>query len=352
VLGAVAVSVAGALVVGVVVHQGRGEDAARSRRWERSAATATKPAQAAVVDLIQLASAWRGEPSPLGTVSDDQVRANLGGIQASFRDANDGLNQLPPDPRTGEALAELRGAIRLYTESAALLGAATLVPRGPLRDQVLQSVTRVRFLGDRIYALGRTDQSVPPLTDDPRLHFDPGPPVPDWRTMAVSDKCLDIGRCPSLAPGSPLEQPERLRARENPGDKPAQAFSAWTAAVAAIGIPSGSTEARAIGDGSAASASRVARALTDAQRAVGTLAPPSADGLSERLQLALLVHAEAVRSIQAADLVGGQASAALRGIGELLARTGDSVWPTTAGARLTGLAEERSTVEGDWYPRI
>jgi hypothetical protein len=78
--------------------------------------------------------------------------------------------------------------------------------------------------------------------------------------------------------------------------------------------------------------------LATAQRDIAKLRPPSDATRSQTLQLDLLIHAEAARAAQEADLAPGrQASVLLRRSASTLAGTGDVLWDRAVSARTTGL---------------
>ncbi|HEX4101919.1 MAG TPA: hypothetical protein VHY21_15480 [Pseudonocardiaceae bacterium] len=353
VLGVVLAAVLAAGTTVLVARNHRGAPEAGSAvDWTHSEAAAAKPAQAGELELVQLSSNWQNQSAQQQTESAGQVREALADVQISLREAGSGLGRLSPRPGAPQALPSILAAVRLYGESAGLLGSATLIADVPLRQQVLLESIRVRFLGDRLYAAARA-LPAPGGPADPLIHFEPGPPIPDWASMAAGDKCLQEGSCASLEPGPPLDDKVALTAPTIGATGPAEPTSRWVSAVGDLHILGAASETTAITGSSAPVAQLVARTLGEDRERVAALTPPGDAAVGYRLQIALLVDAEAARSAQSAALGGDQARASLIVMARALAATGDSLWDTELlGPRSTGLSQVVVNLPDlPWYPR-
>jgi hypothetical protein len=314
-----------------------------AQSWQRTAQADEEPAVQAYIGMVEDAENWQKGLHQNGKVSAAGLRADLVGVLHSYRDARASLAKQASYGPAPQALTDFRQSVALYSESAQLTRAATFVAPGPLRAQALLGVSRLRHLGDDVYdqANDSLKPFLPPPARTPNLHFDPTPQVPDWAAIAASSSCVLKAGCPSLAAGPPLEpSAPALATSPSPATTAQpQSLAGWQSGVRSAGIPSAGAEVNAIIGHSAATARAITDQFAAAQLAIARLAAPAArPTLSPTLQLDLLIHAEAVRSAEQADLVkAGGARAALLRVAKSVASTGDALWDSSLGGRSTKL---------------
>jgi hypothetical protein len=251
------------------------------------------------------------------------VGKDLGAVQETARE----LAAVRPYPAAPHALSDLQSSVALYLASFQVLDAATQSPQPALRQQLSLAQQRLRLLGDRVF-----DQATAALQalDGPEREVEgtvvqKAAEVPDWRSLA-----LEAG--PPLHPTVEHAVPRRTYQKL----RPTTALSAWRAAVAALHVPTGGAEAAALKGGSPADLDHLSSRLEVASEQLWALPDPAGQRPeSTRTQLSLLVHAEALRTAQAALLGPPGTRTSLRAAADSAARVGDALW--------SGLLPPRST---------
>lgn len=233
-----------------------------------------------------------------------------------------------PAPR---ALANFRDTFELYTETARLAKLGSGISSAELRTQLQRQILRLRQLADRLYDLAKSE-------------LDP------FRGRDTSFSSLDYIRPAEVpafagsttAAGPPLvgAAPTPAAEREFQETRPEQEFEAWVATVKALDIPSAQTMVDAIPKGDGAELGRLAVALTKASDALHDAPDPKGNrALSTRIQLGLLVQAEAMRTAQIAALATKAERPVAIQIAETIGFVGTRIWDPRLGDRTTDLTE-------------
>jgi len=294
-------------------------------QWRADALSDFKPVNAVIVGTIQALEGWRS-----GAVSAKDVAATLTGAIPAVRETRTALARRTPLFQAPQALTDFRLAADLYLESLELarIGAVSSA-KGDLLTQLQLTSTRLRTLADRVF-----DQAGAELEPyDPRQREVDGvvvqrpAEVPDWEAI-------------SLGAGPPLDvapTPASPRARETA--RPQVPLSSWRSSFAVLAVPSGTTEAAALRSGEVSELRDLARALVAGSDGLRLLPDPEGRRTdSTRVQLALLVHAEAARVGQLAALLPSSRSALLT-TARSVAAIGDALWTTLLPERSTGFTK-------------
>lgn len=296
-------------------------------RWRAGVLSDFKPMDAVLVRLLQTLQGWGN-----GTVPAATARLELQDALPAVVATSTALQGRAAFPQAPFALSDYRAAARLYQASFRVELVATELPAGALQTQAVLTATRLRTLGDR--AFDQANAELEPF--DPRERTVDGvivrkpAEVPDWRSI-------------KLAAGPPLDvQPAPTAPRSYQTTRPTSAASTWVEAVAALGVPSGSSERAVLLFGTASQLRDLARALVAASDGVHALPDPEGKRLdSTRVQLALLVHADAARTAQLATFVSATLRTALDSVARDVAIVGDTLWSPLLPARTTAITPQR-----------
>ena len=320
VLGGIAVALAGASLAVALTSSG-GSSAPRTSRvtetqaWRDAALVDLRPLTGNVVQLGRTVTDWQA-----GRTSAADAAGALDGLLPRLAEAQAAIATRPRlsgFPRAGEDLA-LTAA--LYLQAARVARVATDVPVGPLRTQLQRQFFRVRDLADRYF--DQAGVELEPVLGRARqvegVEVRRTAEVPDWRSNG-------------LAAGPPLDAttpPTSLRTYQE--TRPQESFADWATDVSDADVPTAAEETAGLHGDSAAALARRFVAASDSLYA----APDPRDErvVSTRLQLALLVHAEALRAAQAATLLPAQRAALLQVANQLTA-LGDRGWDARLGTR-------------------
>lgn len=230
-----------------------------------------------------------------------------------------------------QSLANFRDTFELYAETARLAKLGSKVESAALRTQIQRQILRLRQLADRLYDLAKSD--LDPFrgrdTALSSLEYIRPAEVPVFAGSTTEASKPLVGAAPT-----PAAEREFQKAR------PEQEFEAWVTAVKALDIPSAKTMVDAVPKGDNAGLGRLAVALTKASDAVHDLPDPKGNrNLSTRIQLGLLVQAEALRTAQIAALATKAEQPAAVQIAETIAFVGNRIWDPRLGDRSTDLTE-------------
>lgn len=263
----------------------------------------------------------------LGRATAADVAARVDLALPSIRETQQALAARKPFAPAPQALVDYRAATALYLHSMQTVRVATVLPPGPLQDQLRRSAARIRDLGDRVFDQASVvlEPYRAPGRDNPDVELRKPAEVPDY---AASE--LGVGPPLESSPASPGQ------VREYQQTRPVQPLQAWLQAVARVDVPVDSELSRHLAAGSASELAALARRLVAASDALHALPDPQDERLvSTQVQLSLLVQAEAARAAQAAILVSGASSGDLRTAAEGLAGVGDQLWDVRLGVRRT-----------------
>lgn len=279
---------------------------------------------AVLVNYLKVVEDWRQ-----GKASDAAAAGLTRQALLEYGATRAALATRTPYPEAPRALEDYRASVALYIESARLTAIAAELPSGALKDQLKLSYARVRTLGDRIY--DQADAELEPFVavDSLLARYQSAlpPAVPDFASM-------------QLAPGPPLRASSKTaEPRSRQQARPEQPFGEWLTAVTEAAIPTAASEAAAIRTGSAEALAAMSEAFTGASAKLYSVPDPAGERpLSTRVQLALLVHAEAARAAEAATLAPDKWRTQLSAIAQALALVGDGLWDDRLGMRDTGFS--------------
>jgi hypothetical protein len=194
---------------------------------------------------------------------------------------------------------------------------------------------RVRYLADRVYDLGN-DEMRPFIFHTQQVEgFQYARPA-DVPAFAAS----------TLAAGPPLSRAKRVKGpgRTYEEVRPEQDWTTWADAVRAAQVPAPTAVAGAITTGDVDALDGLAQELTAASDRIHAAPDPRGErGLSSRVQLGVLVQAEAVRVAQVARLAPAKRAEATE-VAEVLALIGNGMWDDRLGARELGFPVTLLTV--------
>jgi hypothetical protein len=296
---------------------------AAARSWRDAALVDLRPLTGNVVSLGRTATDWQA-----GRVTAAVAGQALAVDLQRLAEARAAIGQQQPLPTVPRALSDFQVTAALYLEAARVLQQATEVPSGPLRIQLQHQFSRLRTLADRFF--DQADVELQKVLGPPRavegVEIRRSADVPDWRSL-------------DLAVGPPLDVAQQHTAlRAYQASRPQVPFSEWQADVTAARVPSAIDERTAVLDGSAEQLRLMARQMVAAADVLHDSPDPTGERVvSTRIQLALLVHAEALRAAQAAHLVPTASLAGLTQVAKELAGIADSLWDNRLGKRSTEL---------------
>jgi hypothetical protein len=227
------------------------------------------------------------------------------------------------------ALADYRDSVELYIAHARLakLGVKA-ADNEDLNRQIQLIMGRIRYIADRLYDLGSDEMAPFTFQNNDIEGFEYARTV-DVPSFAGTD----------LAPGPPLSQarPAGGATREYQDVRPEEPFDTWKAAVDGAKIPTTAEETKAIKSGSLDELDKLSGQLTAASDSLHNAPDPmDARVLSTRVQLGLLVQAEAMRAAQVSKLVDAKARPEATEITQVLMLLGNGMWDPRLGARDTG----------------
>jgi hypothetical protein len=282
-----------------------------------------------LVAYLQAVQNWRK-----GTVPDAQMSAQAQSMLLNIADAQHALAAHAPFDQAPRSVLDYRLAADAYGQAAALTKVTTTVPKGGLRTQLELAVMRVQTLGDRIFDQGKAELH-PYLTVDkdiPGVEVRKAPEVPNWGAS-------------SYKPGAPLtDVGGDTSVRQYQDTRPEQSFSAWSKLVKNANLPTAPEEAKAITGGVKNALRAQAITFTKTTDLLYSKADPKGDRLiNTRLQLGLLLDAEATQLGQAAALAPAASKDALLAVAKSLAVMGDKLWDPRLGERTTGFPESLLT---------
>lgn len=249
----------------------------------------------------------------LGRASAADVAGRVEVALVSSQDTVTALAARAPLPGTEQALGEYRAAADLYVQSLRTVLVATRLPAGPLQTQLRRASARVRDLGDRLF--DQAGVSLAPLLPSERsfdgVEVRKPPDVPDY-------DAIDLGVGPPLVPTARTGGAVRTYQQK----RPEQPAAAWRAALARIDPPAPAEVAALLRSGTAAQRAATAGRLVAASDALRAMPDPFGKRtVSTQVQLALLVHADALYAAQAAALLQGADRSRMTEVATSLAAT-------------------------------
>ncbi|HZE66664.1 MAG TPA: hypothetical protein VE081_08555 [Sporichthyaceae bacterium] len=275
-----------------------------------------------LVSYLQTVQNWGKDK-----VDDQQMAAAAQSMLNAIGDTQQVLSVRTSFDQAPRAVIDYRFAADGYAQAAALAKATTAVPHGALRTQLQLAVNRVQTLSDRVFDQAQAELKpyMTPEQDTPGVVMRRTPEIPNWAAG-------------SYAPATPLTDVKGDKTqREYQDTRPEQSFTAWAKLVHGAGLPSAKEEAGAISDGTLPALRTQAVDFTKVSDLLYAKPDPRGERLiNTRLQLALLLDAEATQVGQAAALATSSDRDALLTVAKSLAVLGDRLWDPRLGARDTG----------------
>jgi len=276
------------------------------------------------LDYLRTMNDWK-----LKKVKDAEVDASADLALQQFLETRDRLVDRIAFEQAPRALADYRDAVQIYIAHARLAKLGVQVKGNDDLDRQIQLIMgRLRFLADRLYDLG-SDEMAPFSFQSQEIEGFEYARTVDVPSFAGGD----------LAPGPPLTRAKPASGvnREYQKVRPEEPFATWQAAVEAAGIPSIETETGAIKSGTPEQLDKLSEQLTAASDHLHESPDPQDEReLSTRVQLGLLVQAEAMRTAQVSKLVDAKERPEATEITHVLMLLGNGMWDPRLGARDTG----------------
>jgi hypothetical protein len=273
----------------------------------------------ALVSYMQTLQGWRD-----GKVDDAQMGTVVNGLLGDVSATQQALTARAPFPAAPQALYDYRATADLYGQAALLTQAAIAVPHGELRTQVQLAVLRVQTLADRIFDQGAAEMK-PFVTPDHQfdsVQIMRADEIPSFGAskLAAGPPLTDVAAAPTMQPYQTA--------------RPQEPLSDWVRLVTDAKIPSESETESAIDSGKASALAADSVTFTRASALLHAAPDPQGErNVSTRIQLALLVDAEATQAGQAATLVPAAAHEAVLHVAQGLSLIADKLWDDRLGKR-------------------
>lgn len=295
-------------------------------KWEDGITRDLAGASQGTLDYLKVVYDWSAGKADAQHMSDAADQAFFRYTEA--REFLAKRTAFEPAPR---ALANFRDTFELYTDTARLAKLGSGVESAELRTQIQRQIFRLRQLADRLYDLAKSELDPFRGRDTTLSSLEYIRPA---QVPAFEGSTAEAG--PPLVGAAPTPAAER----EYQETRPEQEFDAWVGAVKALNLPSAQSIVDAISKGDGAELGRLAVALTKASDTLYDAPDPKGNRtLSTRIQLGLLVQAEAMRTAQIAALATKAERPVAVQIAETLAFVGTRIWDPRLGDRSTGLSE-------------
>ncbi|MGQ0631376.1 MAG: hypothetical protein ACT4P1_10055 [Sporichthyaceae bacterium] len=295
-------------------------------KWKDTVVTDMAGMSQGALDYLKTLNDWREGKTDAATVSRDSDNALV-----KFLEARNLLSAREPFEPAPRALLNFRDSAELYIEVARISKLSSSVTDQTLRGQYQRAAARLRIIGDRTYDLANADLG-PFVFQSPEIEgveFTRNAEVP---TFAGGTN----------APGPPLTEPRPTTGvdRIYQKDRPQVSFDMWVAAIEAADIPTPAEQAKAITDGDAKALGELSDRLTAASdKLYGGADAQGERTLGTRIQLGLLVQAEAMRAAQLAVLGPDQVRGRALDVARTLALVGNRMWDDRLGVRDVGFDE-------------
>lgn len=297
------------------------------QKWQAEFVGEVAGASQATLDYLKVVYDWTSGKADGPRMSEAADRAFT-----SYMEARASLAKRAPFEAAPRALLNYRDAFELYTETTRLAKLGANMTDAKLRIQIQNQIQRLRQLADRFYDLGKAEMV--PFTGGeevttPGFEYVPTAEVPSFAGTTV-------------APGAPLSNPGPTTEvkREYQKTRPEQNFDEWAVAVRTLDIPTGKEMVNAIGERAEKTLGEYAVAFTEASDAVHDQPDPRGSRhVSTRIQLGLLVQAEAMRTGQIAALAAKDERAVATQIAETLTLVGVRTWDQRLGERPVDLPD-------------
>ncbi|MGQ0466714.1 MAG: hypothetical protein ACT4QG_15485 [Sporichthyaceae bacterium] len=329
---------AAALVVALAAGGGawygtRGDDSAASvvkdepqspaDQWQNQVTTGLAGASQGTLDYLKVVYDWSE-----GKTTNEAMAQAADQAFGRYMEARDFLAKqaaFGPAPR---ALDNFKDTFEIYADTARLAKLGSGVESDDLRKQIQFQIQRLRQIADRYYDLAKSD-------------------LDQFRGRDPIGQHIEFTRVPEvpvfdgIEAGKPLASPApTVAAREYQEQRPEQAFEAWLSTVKSANIPTGKAVLDAIPQGNGAALGGLAVALARASNTLYDSSDPKGERtLNTRIQLGLLLQAEALRTAQIAALAAKDERPIAIQISEALGFVGNRAWDPRLGERTTDLTD-------------
>ncbi len=255
---------------------------------------------------------------------DAQMATAVKGVLGDIAGTQQSLAARQPFAPAPRALDDYRATANLYGQAAELNLAATAVPRGALRTQLQLAVFRLQSLADRIFDQGAAEMKpyVTPDHDFDSVQIMRADEIPSFGAskIAAGPPLTDVAASPTMQPYQT--------------SRPEQPLNDWVHLVADAKLPAESETERAIDSGKVSALSADSVTFTRTSALLHAAPDPQGERIvSTRVQLALLVDAEATQLGQAATLVPATQHETVLHIAQALSLIGDKLWDERLGKR-------------------
>jgi len=272
-----------------------------------------------LISYLQTLQNWRTDK-----VDDTQMGAVAKGVLDDIALTQQALAARQPFPPAPRAIYDYRAAADLYGQGTLLAQAATAVPRGPLRTQLQLAVSRVQTLADRVFDQGSAEMKpfVTPENEFDSVQVMRADEIPSFGAsqIAAGPPLTDVGAAPTPHPYQTTRPEESLRE--------------WLQVAQGAKIPTAKDTEQAIDSGRVSTLSADSVTFTHASDLLHDTPDPQGERIvSTRIQLALLIEAEAAQMGQAATLVPAAAHETFLHIAQALELIGDKLWDDRLGKR-------------------
>ncbi|MBA3742991.1 hypothetical protein [Sporichthya sp.] len=332
--GGVAVALLGATGLSIALDDSSSDATAAESAgdtWKNGIVSDFGSMSQGALNYLKTINDWR-----TGKAKDPEVDAASGLALDNFLLTRDLLVDRAGFDQAPRALVNYRDSVELYIAHARLAKLGVGVKDDQLNRQIQLIMGRLRYVADRFYDLGG-DEMKPYVFEDRAVEGFEFTRAVDVPSFAGTD----------LAPGPPLAlaKPAASQTREYQEVRPEEEFATWATTVEAAKVPTAEAEAKAIKNGTADELDTFAEQLTAASDYLHAAPDPLDEReLSTRVQLGLLVQAEAMRSAQVSKLVPDKLRPEATEITQVLALLGNSMWDDRLGARDIGYPQTLLTV--------
>ncbi|HEX3828373.1 MAG TPA: hypothetical protein VHV82_13990 [Sporichthyaceae bacterium] len=272
-----------------------------------------------LISYLQTLQNWRNDK-----VDDAQVGAVAKSVLDDIALTQQALAARQPFPPAPRAIYDYRAAADLYGQGALMTQAATAVPHGALRTQLQLAVARVQTLADRVFDQGAAEMKpfVTPENEFDSVQVMRADEIPSFGAgkFAAGPPLTDVGDAPTPYPYQTT--------------RPEESLSDWLKVAQNARIPTASEIRSAIDSGRIAALSADSVTFTHACDLLHNTPDPQGERIvSTRIQLALLVEAEATQLGQAATLVPAGEHEPVLHMAQALELIGDKLWDDRLGKR-------------------
>ncbi|HEX3780279.1 MAG TPA: hypothetical protein VHX38_11475 [Pseudonocardiaceae bacterium] len=272
-----------------------------------------------LISYLQTLRQWQTDK-----VDDTQMKAVCIGLLDDVAAAQQALAARQPFLPAPRAIYDYRASADLYGQAAQLTQNATAVPRGALRTQLQLAISRIQTLADRVFDQGAAELKpfVTPDHDYDSVQITRADELPSFPAskLAAGPPLTDVGAAPTPHPYQTT--------------RPEQSAADWVKVATAAHIPTDKDTEAAIDAGTVATLRTDTIAFAGASEKLHSTPDPTGERtVNTRIQLALLIDAEATQMGQAATLVPAAQHDNFLHVAQALSLIADRMWDERLGQR-------------------